>query len=314
MAKKSWPDAMLRQLQSALNWRGLVAISGFFLTWYLVCALELPGFSEIPNPLEVIQMFFREYAHDDHYWLSLADGDLLQWALGLAVAQGFDVDIEEPDVSPLAIQGPKSDELMARVFGEEVRNIRFFRYKKLKFEGQSFVVARSGWSKQGGFEIYVEGEDYGMPLWNALFAAGADLNVRAGCPNLIERIEGGLLSYGADMRRDDTPYECGLGRFCNSPDMYFGRNAMARQAKYGPDKMIRAIAIEGEIETCGSVWPLFAGGAYVGQVTSATWSPDFNTNVAIGMVARSHWNAGTRLEVDTSNGMRTAIVQEKFWI
>ncbi|MDG1258169.1 MAG: glycine cleavage T C-terminal barrel domain-containing protein, partial [Paracoccaceae bacterium] len=66
--------------------------------------------------------------------------------------------------------------------------------------------------------------------------------------------------------------------------------------------------------TCASVWPLFAGGAYVGQVTSATWSPDFNTNVAIGMVARSHWNAGTRLEVDTSNGMRTAIVQEKFWI
>ena len=252
-------------------------------------------------------------AHD-HYWLSLADGDLLQWALGLAVAQDFDVDIEEPDVSPLAVQGPKSDELMVRVFGDEVRDIRFFRYRKLNFEGRSFVVARSGWSKQGGFEIYVEGEDYGMPLWNALFAAGADLNVRAGCPNLIERIEGGLLSYGADMRRDDTPYECGLGRFCNSPDMYFGRNALARQAKYGPDKMIRAIAIEGEIETCGSVWPLFAGGAYVGQVTSATWSPDFNTNVAIGMVARSHWNPGTRLEVDTSNGMRTAIVQEKFWI
>ena len=54
-------------------------------------------------------------------------------------------------------------------------------------------MARSGWSKQGGFEIYVDGFDYGMPLWNAFFEAGKDLNVRAGCPNLIERIEGGLL-------------------------------------------------------------------------------------------------------------------------
>ena len=251
---------------------------------------------------------------DDHYWLSLADGDLLQWALGLAVAQNFDVNIEEPDVSPLAVQGPKADELMARVFGEVVRDIRFFRYKRLEFEGQFFVVARSGWSKQGGFEIYVEGEDFGMPLWNALFAAGGDLNVRAGCPNAIERIEGGLLSYGSDMRRDDTPFECGLGRFCNSPDVYFGRGALARQAKYGPDKMVRPIAIDGEVEACGSVWPLFAGGAYVGQITSSTWSPDFKTNVAIGMVARSHWDPGSRLEVEAPNGIRTATVQSKFWI
>ena len=251
---------------------------------------------------------------DDHYWLSLADGDLLQWALGLAVAQNFDVNIEEPDVSPLAVQGPKADELMARVFGEVVRDIRFFRYKRLEFEGQFFVVARSGWSKQGGFEIYVEGEDFGMPLWNALFAAGGDLNVRAGCPNAIERIEGGLLSYGSDMRRDDTPFECGLGRFCNSPDVYFGRGALARQAKYGPDKMVRPIAIDGEVEACGSVWPLFAGGAYVGQITSSTWSPDFKTNVAIGMVARSHWDPGSRMEVESPNGKRTATVQSKFWI
>ncbi|PCJ06650.1 MAG: dimethylsulfoniopropionate demethylase [Rhodobacteraceae bacterium] len=249
----------------------------------------------------------------DHYWLSLADGDLLQFVLGLAIARGLDVAIEEPDVSPLAVQGPKADELMARVFGDAVRDIRFFRYKKLPFMGRDMVVARSGWSKQGGFEIYVEGSENGMPLWDALFEAGADLNVRAGCPNTIERIESGLLSYGSDMRRDNTPYECGLGKFCNSPEDYIGKAALADQARSGPRRQIRPLVINGEIPPCTGSWPLLAQGRQVGQVASAVFSPEFDVNVAIGMVDRSHWDAGTVMEIETEGGRRTATVQEKFW-
>ena len=182
---------------------------------------------------------------DDHYWMSIADGDLLQWALGLAVGQGLDVEVVEPDVSPLAVQGPKADELMARVFGDVVRDIKFFRYKRLAFEDTEFVVARSGWSKQGGFEIYVDGAEYGMPLWNRLFDAGEDLNVRAGCPNLIERIEGGLLSYGSDMRRENTPVEAGLARFCNSPEDYIGKSVIEEQKTQGPNQILRPLAIDG---------------------------------------------------------------------
>ena len=250
---------------------------------------------------------------DDHYWLSVADGDLWQYVLGIATALGLDVEVDEPDVSPLAVQGPKADDLMARVFGDVVRDIKFFRYKRLPFEGQEFVVARSGWSKQGGFEIYVEGTEYGMPLWDALFAAGQDLNVRAGCPNNIERIESGLLSFGSDMRRDNTPYECGLGRFCNSPEDYIGKAALAEQAKNGPPRQIRPIVIEGEIGACTGSWQLLADGRQVGQVASAVFSPEFGVNVAIGMVDRSHWDAGTRMEIETEHGMRDAVVQEKFW-
>lgn len=250
---------------------------------------------------------------DDHYWLSVADGDLWQFALGVAVGMGLDVEVGEPDVSPLAVQGPKAEELMARVFGDAVRDIRFFRYKRLPFEGQEFVVARSGWSKQGGFEIYVEGTEYGLPLWNTLFAAGADLNVRAGCPNNIERIESGLLSFGSDMRRDNTPYECGLGRFCNSPDDFIGKAALADQAANGPERQIRPIVIEGELGLCTGSWPLLADGGQVGQVASAVYSPEFGVNVAIGMVDRSHWQPGTRIEIETEHGMRQAVVQERFW-
>ncbi|UAB90452.1 dimethylsulfoniopropionate demethylase [Ruegeria sp. SCSIO 43209] len=250
---------------------------------------------------------------DDHYWLSVADGDLWQFALGIVIALGLDVDISEPDVSPLAVQGPKADELMTRVFGDEVRDIKFFRYKRLAFEDTSFVVARSGWSKQGGFEIYVEGTDYGMPLWDTLFSNGRDLNVRAGCPNGIERVESGLLSFGSDMRRENTPYECGLARFCNSPLDYIGKAALADQAKNGPPRQIRSLVIEGEIGPCTESWPLMAGGRQVGQVASAAYSPEFGVNVAIGMVDRSHWAPGTRIELMTEHGMRWAEVQEKFW-
>jgi dimethylsulfoniopropionate demethylase len=156
-----------------------------------------------------------------------------------------------------------------------------------------------------------------MPLWNALFEAGRDLDVHAGCPNLIERIESGLLSYGNDMTRDNTPHECGLGRFCDTRSAIgcVGRDALLRVAKEGPVQQIRAIAIDGDaVAPCDRPWRVLAGGKQVGQVTSATWSPDFNTNVAIGMVRMTHWDDGTRIEVDTPTGMRSATVREKFWI
>ena len=254
---------------------------------------------------------------EDRWWISIADSDLLLWVKGIAVGYRLDVLVDEPDVSPLAVQGPKADELMARVFGDRVRDIRFFRFDMFEFEGRDLAIARSGYSKQGGFEIYVEGSEIGMPLWNALFAAGEDLQVRAGCPNLIERIEGGLLSYGNDMTDDNTPHECGLGKFCNTNTAIgcIGRDALLRVAKEGPIQQIRPIAIAGDpVPGCDRPWGLYADGKWVGQVTSAAWSPDFKTNVAIGMVRLSHWDAGTELDIEVPGGMRRATVQSHFWI
>ncbi|MFV2052938.1 dimethylsulfoniopropionate demethylase [Aliiroseovarius sp. YM-037] len=254
-------------------------------------------------------------AAPDTYWISIADSDLLLWIEGFACTQGFDAEVSEVDVSPLAVQGPKSDDLMARVFGDGVRALRFFSCGRFGFEGRPTLISRSGYSKQGGFEIYVEGTENGMTLWNALFAAGEDLNVRAGCPNLIERIEGGLLSYGNDMTRENTPLECGLGRFVDASqlDHCFGGRALKEELAEGSKQMIRPIAIEGDIPPCDRVWPVYADGKRVGQVKSAVWSPDHKINVAMGMIARTHWDTGTAIEVETQDGMRSATVQEKFW-
>ena len=244
-----------------------------------------------------------------------ADSDLLYWVKGLAYGYRLDVLVDEPDVSPLAVQGPKAEDLMVRVFGDRARDIRFFKFDMLDFQGRSLVVARSGYSKQGGFEIYVEGEDIGMPIWNALMEAGRDLDVHAGGPNAIERIEGGLLSYGNDMNDDNTPHECGLGRFCNTQTAIgcVGRDALLRVSKEGPVRQVRPISIEGDLPLCDRHWPLLAGDKLVGRVSSAAHSPDFGTNVAIGMVRMTHWEPGTTLEVETPTGRFEATVEETFW-
>ena len=254
---------------------------------------------------------------EDRWWISIADSDLLYWVNGVAQGWRLDVLIDEPDVSPLAVQGPQADDLMARVFGEAVRDIRFFRFGRFDFQGRDLVVARSGYSRQGGFEIYVEGADIAMPLWNALMEAGRDLDVHAGCPNVIERIEGGLLSYGSDMTDDNTPHECGLGRFCNTASAIgcIGRDALLRVAREGPVQQVRALAIEGgPVPVCDRWWPVTAGGKPVGRVSSAAWSPDFGTNVAIGMVRLSHWDPGDMVEVQMPDGARRAEVRAGFWI
>jgi len=254
---------------------------------------------------------------EDRWWISIADSDLLYWVKGIVHGWRLDVLVDEPDVSPLAVQGPLADDLMARVFGDSVRDVRFFRYSIFDFEGYPLVIARSGYSKQGGFEIYVSPGSIGMALWNALMAEGRDLDVRAGCPNLIERIEGGLLSYGNDMTRENTPHECGLGKFCDTHSAIgcVGRDALLRVAVEGPVRQIRPLEIEGEaVPACDRLWPVVDGDRRVGHVSSAAWSPDFGTNVAIGMVRMTHWDPGTRLEVETPAGRRPVLVRDAFWI
>jgi len=118
----------------------------------------------------------------DHYWLSIADADILLWAKGLAVGYQLDVQIDEPDVSPLAVQGPSSDNVMAVVFGDVVRSIGFFKFLMLDFRGHPLLVARTGYSKQGGFEIYLDDSALGLELWDAIWDAGQAFNIAPGCP------------------------------------------------------------------------------------------------------------------------------------
>ncbi|CAN5921950.1 glycine cleavage T C-terminal barrel domain-containing protein [soil metagenome] len=250
---------------------------------------------------------------DDRYWLSIADADVGLWVSGLAHGLGAEVEVTEPAVSPLAVQGPKAEELMARVFGEQVRDIRFFRFAWLEFAGHPLMVARTGWSRQGGFEIYLDRPELGLPLWDTLWEAGEGLGVEAGCPNLIERIEGGLLSYGGDFTRDNNPFECRFDRFCHldRPFEFIGRPALEQIAAQGPQRRVMGLQIDAtRLSPCVEPWPVMVDARRVGQVTSAVVSPARRCGVAIAMLDRDHAEPGRVVVVSGPDGDLAATVSD----
>jgi dimethylsulfoniopropionate demethylase len=251
---------------------------------------------------------------DDHFWLSIADSDILLWAKGLAYGLNLDVLVSEPDVWPLAVQGPKSDDLMAKVFGQEIRDIGFFRFSKLEFNNHLLIIARSGYSKQGGFEIYLDKPALGPELWDALWEAGLEFNVSPGCPNLIERVEGGLLSYGNEFTMENNPLECGLDQYCHldSDIEFISKKALQQISRQGIERLIRGVIFDGDAcPPCQYPWPITVEGNPVGEISTAIWSPRFENNVALGMIEKGFWETGKQVEIESSDGkIRQGIITE----
>jgi len=250
---------------------------------------------------------------ENKYWFSISDSDLLLWVQGIAIGLGLNVDICEPDVSPLAIQGPFADDLMADVFGEEIREVKFFHFKAFSFRGHMLNIARSGWSKQGGFEIYLDDTNLGEELWDAIWAKGKKYNIRAGCPNLIERVEAGLLSYGNDMNREDTPLEIGLEKYVSldSEVDFIGKAALQKQRKVGIKKRLMGIEIDGsKMPPLTMPKKVSIEGKNVGMITSGVFSPDYGGNIGFAMIKASNAYVGAEVMVDSEEGPQRGILCE----
>lgn len=251
---------------------------------------------------------------DDRWWLSIADSDVLLWARGLALGARLNVEVEEPDVSPLAIQGPRAEALMAAVFGDPIRRLRFFKFARFDFMGSRQIIARSGYSRQGGFEIYLDDSALGAPLWDALWEAGQAFQIAPGSPNLAERIEGGLLSYGNEMTRDTNPLECNLAAFCDLSGAVdcIGMDALRAAAAAGVTRQIRGLIMDGgPCPPCAEPWPVLCNdGRRLGEVTSAAWSPRLRATVALAMLARDAWTPGRRVQTQTPAGPRPGVVSD----
>jgi glycine cleavage system aminomethyltransferase T len=253
----------------------------------------------------------------DRFWLSIADSDVNLWVKGIAYGRGFDVKVFEPDVSPLAIQGPKADDLMADVVGEHTRNIKFFWFIDATIAGAPVKIARSGWSGQGGFEVYLQDGSKGTALWDVFWEAGQKYRLKAGAPNLIERIETGLKSYGQDMTIDSNPFEAALEKYMDldKPAEYMSRDALARIAETGPARRLVNLVIDGsQLEPMRADWAaLNTDGQKIGLVTSRAWSPRFKSNIAFAIVDSSYADIGTKLSVDADGDVRKATVCDAQW-
>ncbi len=249
------------------------------------------------------------------YWLSLADGDLLLWVRALAAERGLRVTVAEPDVSPLAIQGPLADEVARQLFGDWIGGLRRFRCRPAELDGIPLVVARSGWSKQGGFELYLRDGALGNALWDRVMEAGRPWGIAPGAPNGVERVESGLLSYRCDMDESTNPFEVGLGRFVDLEPAreFIGRDALVRVAREGPRRRLVGLFIDGPpLPSNERAWPVrrAADGREAGRVTSAVRSLRLDRNIALALIDCEALETETPLLVETPRGPREAEVTE----
>ncbi len=247
----------------------------------------------------------------NRYWFSLADYDMLPWCRAVAAERGFDVEVSEPDVSPLAIQGPQAVEVAADLFGDWVRELRYFWFRETSLGDIPVVVCRSGWSKQGGFELFLQDGSRGDELYERVKSAGQPYGIGPGAPNHVERVESGLLSWGGDTTPDSNPFEAGMGAFVDvdlAPE-YIGKQALRAVAAAGPRRLLTGLMMEGEAP---SEWPLVervpvtAGGEVVGTMSAVVHSHRLDRTIAIAQVRREIVEAGGTVDVASPNGTHRA--------
>ncbi len=252
---------------------------------------------------------------ENHFWISLADSDILFWAQGVAVNSGLDVHIYEPDVSPLQLQGPKSGEIMKALFGQDIMDLRYYWLRETELDGIPLVVSRTGWSSELGYEIYLQDGSRGSELWEKIMKAGEPLGLKPGHTSSIRRIEGGMLSYHADMDIDTNPFEIGMDRLINV-DMdaeFIGKAALQRIREKGIARKQVGLLIDCDPLKAPNTtfWEIIQNDKVVGKVTSAVYSPRLKKNIALAMISIECAETGTNLNIEMPSGIVPACVVDK---
>ena len=211
----------------------------------------------------------------------------------------------------MAVQGPRSFKLMEKVFGDKITNLKFFGFDYFDFQGTKHLIAQSGWSKQGGYEIYVENTKSGLELYDHLFEAGKEFNVKPGCPNLIERIESALLSFGNDMDNEDNPYECGFDKFINidSDIDFLGKAKLKKIKAEGIKKKLMGVKQDAkEISLSGSLDLKDENNNIIGELRSACYSPHFGKVIGIAMIKKPYWEVSQSVKAEINGNICTGNV------
>ena len=131
---------------------------------------------------------------ENKFWISPGDGDVILWLQGIAINSGMDVSIHEPDVSPLQISGPKSGKLIQKLFNGEHDDLGYYKARQTQLDDIPMVIARTGWSGELSYELYLQDRKLGNKLFELVYEAAEEFNGRVIAPNTIRTIEGGLLS------------------------------------------------------------------------------------------------------------------------
>ena len=252
---------------------------------------------------------------ENRYWISLADSDILLWAQGVAVNSGLKVKISEPDVSPLQLQGPNSGKIMEALFGQDILDLKYYWHREEVLNGIPLLVSRTGWSSELGYEIFLRDHTKGDKLWEQIMEAGIPFDLKPGHTSSIRRIEGGMLSYHADMDINTNPFELGLDRLVNleGKEDFVGKTALKEIKEKGVSRKQVGLIIEGQPLSGPNTrfWEIKCDEKIVGKVTSAVYSPRLKQNIALAMISADLTTIGTEVKINTYAGTLGAMVVEK---
>ena len=270
--------------------------------WYVLMTAEDGG---IINDAVLLRL------GKNHFWLSPADGDTLLWVRGIAVNAGLEVTIREPDVSPLQLQGPKSPQVAEALFGDWALDLGYYRLKETELDGIPIVLARTGWSGEIGFEIYLRDSQYGDVLWEKVMAAGKPYGIAPIAPSTIRSIEGGILAYISDITPKDNPYVLGFDRLVDLDHEadFIGKAALKKIKAEGVTRRLVGVKISGSpLQPNEERWPMMNDHKPIGHITRCAFSPRLEKNIGFANVPVDRADIGTKLVVKTPSGERQASV------
>ena len=255
---------------------------------------------------------------ENHFWLSLADSDILMWAKGVAVNSGLNVNLCEPDVSPLQLQGPKSGEIAKAIFGDIIDDLKYYWLEEFELNGIPLIISRTGWSSELGYEIYLRDGSRGNELWDHIMKIGEPMGLVPGHTSTIRRIEGGMLSYQADMDCTVNPFELGLGRLVDleMDADYIGKEALTKIKLEGVKRSQVGLEIScAPLEHPNTTyWPIMSDSKEVGYVTSAVYTPRLDKNIALAIMDIEFAALDTTGKVKTPEGNYPfKVVQKPFY-
>ncbi len=254
---------------------------------------------------------------ENRFWLSPGDGDVRLWAMGVAVNSGMDINIVEPDVSPLQLQGPKSPHVARQLFGDSILDLKYYWLTETELDGIPLVISRTGWSGELGYELYLRDRKFGDQLWERVMEAGKPYDIAPTPPSTIRSIEGGLLSNFSEISRADNPFMLGIDWLVNldRPDDFIGRKALEKIKTDGLERLLVGVELQGDPLDAANTefWEVSLGEQTIGHVTRCVFSPRLKKNIGFANVPVEHADIGTELTVTTPLGNKKATVCDAPW-